>query len=213
MPRFSYFLAQISSMQSEVRSISSRYRDEVQVNEAIRAREVRLIGPDGQQIGIVPLREALRIAREANLDLVNVAPQANPPVCRIMDYGKYRFEQSKKERESRKKQKTVEIKEVRFSPTIDEHDFQTKLRHIRSFLEDGDKVKCTLRFRGRQITHADLGQEVMQRIAEAVADLATVERKPLMEGRQLIMILAPRQARTAASPAREPQVREEEPHV
>ncbi|MBT9282280.1 MULTISPECIES: translation initiation factor IF-3 [Hydrogenibacillus] len=175
----------------EVASISKTNRD-IQVNEAIRAREVRLIDVDGRQIGIVPLREALRLAREKNLDLVNIAPQASPPVCRIMDYGKYKFEQSKKEREARKKQKVITIKEVRFSPTIEEHDFNTKLRHVIKFLQEGDKVKCSLRFRGRQITHAEIGAEVMQRVIEGTKDIAVVERPPLMEGRSLIMILAPK---------------------
>ncbi|CAM3548986.1 translation initiation factor IF-3 [Hydrogenibacillus schlegelii] len=175
----------------EVASISKTNRD-IQVNEAIRAREVRLIDVDGRQIGIVPLREALRLAREKNLDLVNIAPQASPPVCRIMDYGKYKFEQSKKEREARKKQKVITIKEVRFSPTIEEHDFNTKLRHVIKFLQEGDKVKCSLRFRGRQITHAEIGAEVMQRVIEGTKDIAVVERPPLLEGRSLIMILAPK---------------------
>ncbi|MBE3563826.1 MAG: translation initiation factor IF-3 [Hydrogenibacillus schlegelii] len=175
----------------EVASISKTNRD-IQVNEAIRAREVRLIDVDGRQIGIVPLREALRLAREKNLDLVNIAPQASPPVCRIMDYGKYKFEQSKKEREARKKQKVITIKEVRFSPTIEKHDFNTKLRHVIKFLQEGDKVKCSLRFRGRQITHAEIGAEIMQRVIEGTKDIAVVERPPLMEGRSLIMILAPK---------------------
>ncbi|CCQ98364.1 initiation factor IF-3 [[Clostridium] ultunense Esp] len=165
---------------------------EVQVNEEIRAREVRLIGPDGEQIGIVPLREALLKAQDLNLDLVNIAPQATPPVCRIMDFGKYRFEQSKKEKEARKKQKVINMKEVRFSATIEEHDFSTKLRHVISFLEKGDKVKCTLRFKGRQITHSQIGVNVMNRIMEETKEIASVEKKPGIEGRSMIMILAPK---------------------
>lgn len=163
-----------------------------QINESIRAREVRLIGPEGDQIGIVGINEALRLAQEHQLDLVNIAPQANPPVCRIMDYGKFRFEQSKREKEARKKQKVITVKEVRFSPTIDEHDYNTKLRHVISFLEKGDKVKCTIRFRGRQITHADLGREIMERIAKETAELSAVERRPALDGRSMIMILAPK---------------------
>lgn len=162
------------------------------VNEAIRAREVRLIGPDGTQLGIVSLKEALRIAQEADLDLVNVAPTAKPPVCRIMDYGKYKYEQAKKEREARRNQKVVELKEVRFSSNIEEHDFQTKLRNVRKFLADGDKVKCSIRFRGREITHADIGQQVLDRLAGLCEDVAIVERKPKIEGRSMIMILAPK---------------------
>jgi translation initiation factor IF-3 len=161
------------------------------INEAIRAKEVRLIGPDGEQIGIKSLREALAIAEEAGLDLVNVAPQAKPPVCRVMDYGKYRYEMQKKEKEARKNQKVVEVKEVRFSSKIEEHDYQTKLRNVIKFLKAQDKVKCSVRFRGREITHADIGQRVLERIAKECEDIAVVERKPKLEGRSMIMILAP----------------------
>ncbi len=162
------------------------------VNEAIRAREVRLIGPDGAQMGVVPLREALRIAQEADLDLVNVAPTAKPPVCRIMDYGKFKYEQAKKEKEARRNQKIIELKEVRFSSNIEEHDFQTKLRNVRKFIEDEDKVKCSIRFRGREITHAEIGQQVLERVATLCEDIAAVERKPKIEGRSMIMILTPK---------------------
>lgn len=178
----------------EVSPINKTNRPEVEINEDIRAREVRLIDVDGQQIGIVPIQEARRLAQEKNLDLVNIAPQANPPVCRIMDYGKYKFEQSKKEKEARKKQKVITIKEVRFSPTIEEHDFNTKLRHVIDFLQKGDKVKCTLRFKGRQITHTSIGQTVMERIAKETEAIAVVEKKPGLEGRSMIMILAPKAA-------------------
>jgi len=162
------------------------------VNENIRAREVRLIDSNGEQLGIVPLREALRIAEEKNLDLVNVAPHAKPPVCRIMDYGKFRYEQSKREKEARKNQKIITIKEVRLSPTIEEHDLQTKLKSIVKFLQHGDKVKVSVRFRGRQITHADIGRRVLERVIEDVGDLAVVEKKPNMEGRSMMIILAPK---------------------
>lgn len=131
------------------------------------------------------------MAQEANLDLVNVAPNAKPPVCRIMDYGKYRYEQGKRAKEARKKQKVITIKEVRLSSTIDEHDFQTKLRNVKKFLKNGDKVKCSIRFRGREITHQDIGREIMSRIADEVKDEAEVERRPKLEGRSMIMILAP----------------------
>jgi translation initiation factor IF-3 len=161
------------------------------INEDIRAKEVRLVGAAGEQIGIVPIREAMQMAIDANLDLVNVAPTAKPPVCRIMDYGKFRYEQQKKEKEARKNQKVVELKEVRFSANIEENDYQTKLRNVVKFLNDGDKVKCSIRFRGREITHASIGQRVLDRVAEEVKELSIQERKPKLEGRQMIMILAP----------------------
>lgn len=162
------------------------------INEEIRAKEVRVVGVDGEQLGIMPIREALQLAADANLDLVNVAPNAKPPVCRIMDYGKYRYEMQKKEKEARKNQKVIDIKEIRLSATIEEHDFQTKLRNVVKFLNDGDKVKCTVRFRGREITHAEIGQRVLERVANEVQDISVVERKPKLEGRQMIMILAPK---------------------
>ena len=161
------------------------------VNENIRAREVRLIGPNGDQLGIKKIREALQLAQEANLDLVNVAPNAKPPVCRIMYEGKYRYEQSKRDKEARKKQKVITVKEVRLSSNIDEHDFQTKLRNVKKFLRKGDKVKCSIRFRGREITHQNIGREVLNRIAEEVKDEVEIERRPKLEGRSMIMILAP----------------------
>lgn len=162
------------------------------INEEIRAKEVRLIGSNGEQLGIKPIREALQIAADANLDLVNVAPAAKPPVCRIMDYGKYRYEMQKKEKEARKNQKVVDIKEVRFSATIDEHDFQTKLRNVLKFIKDGDKVKCTVRFRGREITHAEIGQRVLDRVAAEAQEICVIERKPKLEGKSMIMILSPK---------------------
>lgn len=163
------------------------------INDEIRAREVRLIGADGEQLGIKPFREAMQIALDQNLDLVNVAPTAKPPVCRIMDYGKYRYEMQKKEKEARKNQKIVELKEVRLSATIDEHDFQTKLRNVTKFLNDGDKVKLSVRFRGREIAHAQIGQRVLERMAAEVEELCVIERRPKLEGRSMIMILAPKQ--------------------
>ncbi|HLR73149.1 MAG TPA: translation initiation factor IF-3 [Pseudogracilibacillus sp.] len=161
------------------------------VNETIRAREVRLIDANGDQLGVKSRNEALEIAQKRELDLVLVAPGAKPPVCRIMDYGKYRFEQQKKEKEARKKQRVINVKEVRFSPGIGDHDFNTKLRNARKFLEKGDKVKASVRFRGRAITHKDLGREVLERLAEEVKDIADVESKARMEGRQMFMMLAP----------------------
>ena len=161
------------------------------MNQSIRAREVRLIDANGDQLGVKSRDEALEIAATRNLDLVLVAPGAKPPVCRIMDYGKYRYEQQKKEKEARKKQRVINVKEVRLSPGIGDHDFNTKLRNARKFIENGDKVKASVRFRGRAITHKELGQEVLNRLAEEVKDIATVESKAKMEGRQMFMMLAP----------------------
>ncbi|MEF3352004.1 MULTISPECIES: translation initiation factor IF-3 [Paenibacillus] len=162
------------------------------INDEIRSKEVRLVGAEGEQIGITPIREALQMAADLNLDLVNVAPQAKPPVCRIMDYGKFRYEQQKKEKEARKNQKIVDIKEVWFRSNIEEHDYQTKLRNVVKFLKDGDKVKCSVRFRGREIAHADIGQKILERVKAEVAEISSIERQPKLEGRSMIMILAPK---------------------
>ncbi|WP_207707119.1 translation initiation factor IF-3 [Heliorestis acidaminivorans] len=165
---------------------------DLRINEEIRVREVRLVGSDGEQLGIVITREAQRIAGEQNLDLVEVAPTAKPPVCRIMDYGKYKFEQSKREREARKKQKVVNIKEVKLRPNIEDHDFDVKARNAIRFLEDGDKVKVTIMFRGREITHPELGRQLCVRLAEVCKPYANVERDAKVEGRNMIMILTPK---------------------
>lgn len=162
------------------------------INEEIRVKEVRLVGAEGEQIGIKPTREALQMAIDLNLDLVNVAPQAKPPVCRIMDYGKFRYEQQKKEKEARKNQKIVDLKEVWFRANIDEHDYQTKLRNVVKFLNEGDKVKCSVRFRGREIAHAANGQKILERVKAEVAEISVIERQPKLEGRSMIMILAPK---------------------
>ncbi|MGM9985650.1 MAG: translation initiation factor IF-3 [Bacillaceae bacterium] len=162
------------------------------VNEGIRAREIRLIGPNGDQLGIKSRNEALDMAANLNLDLVMVAPNAKPPVCRIMDYGKFRFEQQKKEREARKNQTVISLKEIRLSPTIEEHDFNTKLRNAIKFLEKGDKVKASIRFKGRAITHKEIGQRVLDRFAEACAEVSTVESAPKMDGRSMFLVLAPK---------------------
>ncbi len=162
------------------------------INEQIRAREVRVIGPDGEQIGIMPIKEALKLAEDQDLDLVNIAPQAKPPVCRIMNYGKFKYEQTKKEKEARKNQKIISTKEIRFSPTIDEHDLQTKLRNAQKFLKAGDKVKFAVRFRGRQITHQDIGMNLLKRVEEEIAEIGIVESRPRLEGRSMIMIVAPK---------------------
>ncbi|AQP53493.1 translation initiation factor IF-3 [Vagococcus penaei] len=165
---------------------------DIMVNDGIRARELRLIAADGEQLGVKTKAEALRIAESANLDLVLVAPNAKPPVAKVMDHGKYRFEQQKKEREARKKQKIVNVKEVRLSPTIDVNDFNTKLRNARKFLEKGDKVKASIRFKGRAITHKEIGQNVLNRLADETADVSTVEQKAKMDGRSMFIMLAPK---------------------
>lgn len=162
------------------------------VNDGIRAREVRLIAADGSQLGVKSKRDALALADQANLDLVLVAPKAKPPVAKIMDYGKYRFELQKKQREARKKQKVVNVKEVRLSPTIDTNDFNTKMKNARKFLGKGDKVKVSIRFKGRAITHKDIGRDVLERFAKGTEDVATVESKAKMDGRSMFLMLAPK---------------------
>ena len=171
--------------------VSTIAKDQTQVNEKIRAKELRLIGQNGDQIGVKSKREALEMAERVELDLVVVAPNAKPPVARIMDYGKYKFEQQKKEKEMKKKQKVINVKEIRLSPTIEEHDFQTKLKNGRKFLSKGDKCKVSIRFRGRAITHKEIGQRVLEKFADECKDIATVEQKPKMEGRQMFIMLAP----------------------
>ncbi|HLR74534.1 MAG TPA: translation initiation factor IF-3 [Virgibacillus sp.] len=161
------------------------------VNEKIRAREIRLIDSNGDQLGVKSRQEALEIAKTRDLDLVLVAPGAKPPVCRIMDYGKFRYEQQKKEQAARRKQKVVNVKEVRFTPGIGDHDFNTKLRQSRRFIKNGDKVKAAVRFRGRAITHKDLGREVLDRLAKELDDVAIIESRAKMEGRNMFMMLAP----------------------
>ncbi len=161
------------------------------VNETIRAREVRLIGVNGDQLGVKTKAEAISMAEEANLDVVVVSPKAKPPVAKIMDYGKYRFEQQKKQREARKKQKTVSIKEIRLSPTIDTNDFNTKLKNAKKFLGKGDKVRVSIRFKGRAITHKDIGRKVLERMAEETSDIARIEARPKMDGRSMFLVLAP----------------------
>jgi len=163
------------------------------INEQIRAREVRVVDADGAQLGIMSLRDALRVATERNLDLVAIAMNAKPPVCRVMDFGKYKYEQSKREKEARKNQKVITVKEVKVRPNIEDHDFQVKLRNARRFLEEGDKVKASVMFRGREITHPELGRKLLVRLAKEVDDLASMERDPKVEGRNMVMILTPRQ--------------------
>ena len=167
-------------------------KESMRINDEIRAREVRVTAENGEQLGGMSLQEALAKALEANLDLVEVAPTAKPPVCRIMDYGKFRYEQQKKDREARKKQKTFDVKEVKLRPKIEDHDYQVKLRNAQRFLADGDKVKAVIMFRGRELSHPDLGLDILKRMGEDVKDLAIMEREPKLEGRNMIMILAPK---------------------
>lgn len=177
------------------------------MNEAIRAREVRLVDENGQQLGIVSGREAQRLASEKGLDLVEVAPQARPPVCRIMDFGKYKYEQQKREREARKNQKVITIKEIKMRPNIDGHDFEVRVRNAERFLKEGDKIKCTIMFRGREIVHSELGKQVLDRLLKRVQDLCVVERHAKVEGRNMIMILAPKaqpQQQTSAQAGSQP---------
>lgn len=162
-----------------------------QINEEIRDKEVRLIDEDGGQLGVVPIAEAQRIAAEKGYDLVKIAPKAEPPVCRVMDYGKFRFEQAKKEKEARKNQRIVEIKEIRLSAKIDVHDFEVKAKAAQKFLKNGDKVKVSVRFRGREMAHTSIGLTILKRFAEACAEVSTVEKEPKLEGRQMLMFLAP----------------------
>lgn len=162
------------------------------VNEEIRVKEVRLIDDAGEQLGIVPIREALQLSLDKGLDLVEVAPSAKPPVCRLMDYGKFKFEQNKREKEARKKQTIITTKEVKLRPNIDEHDFQVKARNARKFLTAGDKVKLTIMFRGRQITHPELGEKLSIKMAEQLSDISVVDRKPKIEGRNMVTMLLPK---------------------
>ena len=162
------------------------------INDEIRDREVRLIGSDGSQLGIVPLDVALEKAMEAGVDLVKIAPQAKPPVCKIMDYGKYKFELAKRDRETKKNQKVVNIKEIRLSPSIDTNDFNTKVNHTLKFLKSGDKVKITVRFRGREVNHSSLGKVLLDKFAEAIEDVAVVEKNAKLEGKNMFMVIAPK---------------------
>lgn len=167
-------------------------KDGLRVNEEIRIREVRLVNENGEQMGIMPPREALQIALERGLDLVEVAPAAKPPVCKIMDVGKYKYEQSKREREARKKQHVVSLKEVKLRPNIEDNDFQTKIRNAIRFLEEGDKVKVTIMFRGREMSHPELGRDLLDRVAEVVQELGSVERAAKLEGRNMSVIISPK---------------------
>ncbi len=167
----------------------------MQINEEIRDKEVRVITDDGEQLGVMSAKDAIKKAEQRNLDLVKVAPNANPPVCKIMDYGKYRFDQAKREKENKKNQRVVETKEIRLSVNIDTHDFDTKVNHAIKFLKAGNKVKVSIRFRGREMAHTHLGNGIMDRFAEAISEMGTVEKPAKLEGRQMLMFLAPKAAK------------------
>ena len=162
------------------------------INEQIRDKEIRLVGENGEQLGIMSSRDAMKIARDKDLDLVKIAPTAKPPVCKIIDYSKYRYEQSKREKEARKKQRTTEVKEIRLSPNIDDNDLNTKSNQARKFLEKGDKVKITLRFRGREMAHVSQNRKILDVFLERLADLASVEKQPKLEGRSMSMVVSPK---------------------
>lgn len=177
---------------------SPRRETRTRVNERIRVREIRVIDDTGQQLGIMPPPQALAIARQKGLDLVEISPTATPPVCRIMDYGKYQYQEQKRAREARRHQKVIEVKEIKFRPKVDEHDYQFKKKHIERFLEEGDKVKATIFFRGREMAHPEIGRRILQRLVDELAEVAVAETLPRMEGNQMHTILS---RRPGAKPA------------
>ena len=162
---------------------------ELMINEQIRDREIRLIGEDGEQLGIMSARDAMKLAREANLDLVKIAPTAKPPVCKIIDYGKYRYEQARREKEARKKQKTIEVKEIRLSPNIDTNDLNTKVNQARKFVSGGNKVKVAVRFRGRELAHTTVGKTILEDFAQKLSDIAVIDKPAKLEGKSMVMFL------------------------
>ena len=162
---------------------------ELMINEQIRDREIRLIGEDGEQLGIMSARDAMKVAREANLDLVKIAPTAKPPVCKIIDYGKYRYEQARREKEARKKQKTIEVKEIRLSPNIDTNDLNTKVNQARKFVSGGNKVKVAVRFRGRELAHTAVGKTILEDFAQKLSDIAVIDKPAKLEGKSMVMFL------------------------
>ena len=182
-----------------------------EINEQIRDPQVRLISEEGEQLGIVSAEEALRIATEAGYDLVKIAPNSVPPVCRIMDYGKFRFEQTKKEKEAKKNQRVIEIKEIRMSPGIDTNDFNTKLKNAQKFLGDGDRVKVSVRFRGREMAHTEIGADLLKDFAEKCVEIANMDKAPKLEGRNMSMFLSPKPAAPAKKPAKPKQPKQTEP--
>ncbi|UEB22208.1 translation initiation factor IF-3 [Bordetella holmesii] len=169
----------------------------IRINGEIRVPEVRLIGLEGEQLGIVKITYAFRLSEQADVDLVEIAPNAEPPVCRLMDYGKFKYQEQKRQAEARSKQKVIQVKEVKFRPATDDGDYQVKLRNLRRFLEEGDKAKVTLRFRGREMAHQELGMRVLERVRDDLTEVAQVEAMPKLEGRQMVMVLAPKKKASA----------------
>jgi len=188
---FFCFLKRIVTISTEIRDRRQREERKHRLNREIMAPEVRLSGPDNEPLGIVSLAEALRMAGEIDVDLVEIAATAVPPVCRLMDYGKFKYQEQKKAAEAKSKQKVIEVKEIKFRPCTDDGDYNIKMRNIKRFLDDGDKCKITLRFRGREITHQEIGMALLQRIRDELADLIVVEQFPKLEGRQMVMMIAP----------------------
>ena len=182
-----------------------------QINEEILDKEVRLIGDQGEQLGIMSAQDALKIAVERELDLVKIAPGSNPPVCKVMDYGKFRFEQAKKEKEAKKNQRVIEIKEIRMSPGIGENDFNTKLKNGQKFLTDGDRVKVSVRFRGREMAHTEIGEQLLKDFAAKCADIANLDKNPKLEGRNMSMFLSPKPQAPAKKPAKPKAPKNQEP--
>jgi translation initiation factor IF-3 len=178
-------------------------RDPTRINERIRVPEVRLIGDDGEQVGVLPTEQALEYARERDLDLVEVAPEAKPPVCRVLDYSKYKYEQEQKQKAARKHQQQITVREIKFRPKIAQHDYDTKKGHVERFLRNQDKVKITIMFRGREVTHPERGVMILDRLADELSELAVVEQTPIQDGRNMTMLLAPSRAAAKADPASE----------
>jgi len=215
---FELFIREAIALAQENNVIAAPRSDQHRINDRIRAREVRLIGPEGDQLGIKPVPEALRLARSFDLDLVEVAPNASPPVCRVMDYGKFRYEEAQKAKESRRKSVQISVKEVKFRPKIGKGDFNTKVRHLIGFLEDGHKVKVTLQFRGREMAHPELGSKILDEVLEAAGPLARVDNQARLEGRSMSMVLSPdkkaaeaaKKAEAAAAAAAEGPTNEKE---
>ena len=215
---FELFIREAIALAQEKNVIAAPRSDQHRINDRIRAREVRLIGPEGDQLGIKPVPEALRLARSFDLDLVEVAPNASPPVCRVMDYGKFRYEEAQKAKESRRKSVQISVKEVKFRPKIGKGDFNTKVRHLIGFLEDGHKVKVTLQFRGREMAHPELGSKILDEVLEAAGPLARVDNQARLEGRSMSMVLSPdkkaaeaaKKAQAAAAAAAEGPTNENE---
>lgn len=183
---------------------------ELLINEQIRAKEVRVIDADGSQLGILATRKALDIAYDKGLDLVEIAPTSVPPVCRVMDYGKYRFDREKKEKEAKKKQQTVELKEVQLSCRIDTHDFETKLNHALKFLSQGNKVKVSVKFKGREMAHTEIGLDVIKRFGEACTEIGVIEKQPTLDGRQMLMFIAPKSASASAKAKKSKEAKAED---